>query len=440
MAVRIRVRNFQSLESVDVEISGFTVINGPNNSGKTALMRAVRGVFENSGGDAFVRHGADSLAVNLNFGDSEITWSKGPKVKPTYVVGGKTIHPGRAVPDEVRGLGISPITAGSGEVWPQIASQFSGQLFLLDMPGSAIAEAISDVDRVSRLTEALRYADSDKRSANAELKLRRKDREDAHAEVQRFEGLDAAGDVYANAVQAMVAAEHAEGALTAARAVAGRLRASSARVTALAGVSAVRVPAVEEVRGLAVDVAVIQRLALSVRRWRTAVNAIPKGVRVPDATELVTVASEISKVAQLRTRLKSAQHTVRALPSGVVPPSTSTIVALAADLANAKGLAKRLHHARAVVQRYQGATVSLSDAAMVTKVGVAITALRGMQARVSAAKEMIELINAQLSKAVLDRDAVQLEVDALIREIGVCPTCGSQSANGGVHPHGDGLA
>ena len=135
MAVRIRVRNFQSIEDAEVEVSGLTVVTGQNNSGKTALMRAVRGVFENSGGDAFVRHGTDALAVHLDFGDADVTWTKGPKVKPTYIVGGKTINPGRSVPDEVTSLGVAPVQAGSGEAWPQIAPQFTGQVFLLDLPG-----------------------------------------------------------------------------------------------------------------------------------------------------------------------------------------------------------------------------------------------------------------------------------------------------------------
>lgn len=252
-------------------MSGLTVVTGQNNSGKTAMVRAVRGVFENSGGDAFVRHGTDALAVHLDFGDTDITWTKGPKVKPTYVIGGKTINPGRAVPDEVRSLGVQPVQAGSGEVWPQIAPQFTGQMFLLDMPGSAIAEVVSDVDRVSKLTEALRYADSDKRSANADLKIRRKDRDDAQAEVQRFDGLDAAADVWATACAARDAVQAVANELDDARAVAERLAVAQARVAALEGVCRVLVPVTQPVVDASANVAIVRRLASVVRQHRDAI-------------------------------------------------------------------------------------------------------------------------------------------------------------------------
>ncbi len=41
--VKVRVKNFQSIREAEVEVKGLTVITGPNNSGKTAFMRAVKG-------------------------------------------------------------------------------------------------------------------------------------------------------------------------------------------------------------------------------------------------------------------------------------------------------------------------------------------------------------------------------------------------------------
>ena len=34
MAVKVQVKNFQSLKDVELEIEGFTALSGPNNSGK----------------------------------------------------------------------------------------------------------------------------------------------------------------------------------------------------------------------------------------------------------------------------------------------------------------------------------------------------------------------------------------------------------------------
>ena len=66
MAVKVQVKNFQSLKDVELEIEGFTALSGPNNSGKSALMRAIRGVFQNTGGTSFITHGEKEMEVSLS--------------------------------------------------------------------------------------------------------------------------------------------------------------------------------------------------------------------------------------------------------------------------------------------------------------------------------------------------------------------------------------
>lgn len=194
MAVQVHVENFQSLRDTGLEIRGFTAVTGPNNSGKTALMRAIRGVFQNTPGTTFVRHGADEMSVTLKFDDGRsIIWKKGTtsRSKPTYIIdGGNPIHPGRAVPDEVRAFGVTPIRIMGQEVWPTLAPQFTGQVFLLDQPGSSLAEAVADVDRVAKLNGALRSADRDLRATTGKLKVRREDRIKLLDDLQAFDGLD----------------------------------------------------------------------------------------------------------------------------------------------------------------------------------------------------------------------------------------------------------
>lgn len=189
--MKVRVTNFQSIKDVEVEVDGFTVITGPNNSGKTALIRALRGAFQNTAGTAFVRHGEDSCRVEVSLDEeTSFAWEKGHKIKPSYDVGGKTLNPGRDIPDEVTALGVRPVQAGGREIWPQIANQFSGQVFLVDQPGSVLAEAVADVERVGKLNRALKAAEKDKRAASSELKVRRKDLKALEVELQTFDGID----------------------------------------------------------------------------------------------------------------------------------------------------------------------------------------------------------------------------------------------------------
>ena len=185
MTVKIRVRDFQSIEDAEIEVSGLTVITGANNTGKSASLRAVFGLFTNARGTKFVRHGKDQCSVSVTFGDGRsVTWEKGAK-QNRYTVDGKVLDKvGAGVPPEVEALGVVPITASGRELWPQFAQQFTGQVFLLDQPGSVLAESIADVSRVGVLNEALRLSQSDRRSLTSELKVRLSD-------VSRLEGVEA---------------------------------------------------------------------------------------------------------------------------------------------------------------------------------------------------------------------------------------------------------
>jgi len=198
--MKVRVKNFQSIKDAEVEVEGFTVITGPNNSGKTALIRAIRGAFQNTSGTGFVRHGEKSCRVEVELGPEEgFAWEKKATGKAAYEFGSKVVNPGKStVPQEVADLGVCSIDAGSEKIWPQIANQFTGQVFLVDQTGSALAEAVADVERVGKLNRALKGAESDLRSANSELKVRKKDLKAFEEELLLFEGVEQAQETVAS--------------------------------------------------------------------------------------------------------------------------------------------------------------------------------------------------------------------------------------------------
>ncbi len=203
----------------------------------TALMRAVQGVFSNSPADHLVRNGTDKLSVTLDFGEGQsVTWSKGPKHKPSYEIMGKVVQPGRGVPDEVMALGIQPVQAGGGVVWPQVASQFVGQVFLLDQPGSSIAEVVADVERVGRYTSALRFAESDKRQAASDLRVRREDLQSKVSQLSRYDDLPQISERVKQAETALAKVTTAIASLKAVRSVRDRLRAATQEVSQYAWV------------------------------------------------------------------------------------------------------------------------------------------------------------------------------------------------------------
>ena len=190
--IKVKVNNFQSIEEAQVDIDGFTVVTGKNNSGKSALLRALNCVFTNALGSSFVRSGTSNCRVFVEFEDgTSVAWEKGEKVKPTYWInGGDPIHCGRNAPKELEQFGVGPLKVASRELWPQIAPQFTGQVFLIDLPSSVTAEVVADVDRVGELNGALKNCEKDKRAKRYKLKIRSEDLAELVDDLNEFQYLD----------------------------------------------------------------------------------------------------------------------------------------------------------------------------------------------------------------------------------------------------------
>ena len=188
--MKLKVDNFQSIKSAEIEVKGLTVITGENSIGKSALARAFNGVFTNLRGDAHVRNGESHSSVLVTFDDgNEVLWEKGKKVN-RYVVNGKEISKvGSGVPDEVKELGVTSVKVDGKEVYPQIAKQFQN-IFLIDLPPSALSSALSDVEMIQQLEEASSKARSEVRDIKSRMKVKREDLETARNNLALYEDLD----------------------------------------------------------------------------------------------------------------------------------------------------------------------------------------------------------------------------------------------------------
>lgn len=388
----IQVKNFQSIKDASLEVKGFTALTGPNNAGKSALMRAVRGVFQNSPGTAFVRHGETECEVKVVFDDADVIWKKGTgsRSKPTYIVnGGNPINPGREIPQAVRDLNVTPIKAGGQEVWPTLASQFTGQVFMLDRPGSHLAEAVADIERVSQLNAALKASDKDKRATSAELKVRRKDLKQAEASLALYHGLDEVLGAIDQIAEVHRKTERIARTYTRLADMQGRLTTSRKEADRLAPIAKVEVPGPKSAQKLLVE--------------------------LKQAEDLL---------ARLNTA-KRALHNLAGMESAPVPETEAP--ALLSDLR----AAERLHARMAVAQSEQIRLASLQEAPdLAAEVNMAKKLLRAV--------EKVEGLSGQLDYAMVEYDQVtdqeavgqreaaiaRAAVQDLVRELGICPTCG----------------
>lgn len=395
MSVRVRVRNFQSIEDAEIVVDGFVAVTGPNNSGKTAFLRAIRALFTNAAPGPYLRHGAAFLSVEIDFGDAHVLWEKGWE-KPggkgksinRYTVNGKTLHgAGRGVPPEVAELGVCEIPAGSHKIWPQIASQFGGALFLLNKSGATMAEALSDVERVGKLTQALRLSEKDRRSIQSEIKVRRSDLADAEQELSRFEGLDEAAS---KAAAVKVSREQA-------KRLGGDL---------------------QECLDLKV------RFDEAKKAWA---NLEGFAYEAPSNASPDSLQKRLAELTPLLARLRDSEASYGALKGfSYAAPDPGKAPRIQKVLELCREYQKRLSHLTAEVERFSEAPPELSDIRYDSKAESELKEVRSLRDAYQELTEAQEDLGARSRQAELDLGAAEKEVTDLLVERGVCPVCNHQ--------------
>ena len=174
--MEVKIKNFQSIKEAHITVTGLTVITGQNSIGKSAVARAIKGVFSNLKGNSFVRKGEASTEVEVTFEDgSSVVWEKGKK-KNDYTINGKNISKvGNQAPEEIKDLKVHSIELDGKDLWPQFSKQFE-QIFLLDMPPSVLASALSDTDNIKVLEKSTTLVKKELRDIKSRLKVKRETR------------------------------------------------------------------------------------------------------------------------------------------------------------------------------------------------------------------------------------------------------------------------
>jgi energy-coupling factor transporter ATP-binding protein EcfA2 len=188
--MKVKVENYQSISKAEIEIKGLTVITGQNNTGKSAMARAIMGAFNNQRGTSFVRLGSPICRVEIEFEDGNyFIWSKGKNTNQ-YEINGKLIQKiGTDVPTEILDLNVKSVLVDGKEIHPQFAKQFQ-QVFLIDLPPSSLASALSDVDIIQKLEQAIQMVKSDTNSLSSKNKFKLEDLAKEKTKLEAFDGLE----------------------------------------------------------------------------------------------------------------------------------------------------------------------------------------------------------------------------------------------------------
>jgi hypothetical protein len=186
MIKSIKIKDYMAHKETELELGpGVTVLTGPNNSGKSAVVEALRSVAQNPAPHLVIRHGASQavVRVELDSGDA-VEWvrSKGNSVYRLFKAnqdGGESGHDpevyakfGRMPPEDIRGLlRLDLVETESGSVDIHIGNQ-RYPIFLLDQTGSQAASffaASTEAEYLLRMQQALKTKTDRARSKRKEV-------------------------------------------------------------------------------------------------------------------------------------------------------------------------------------------------------------------------------------------------------------------------------
>jgi exonuclease SbcC len=178
MITRIKIEDFQSYQNIEIFPGQTTIIVGRNNSGKTAILRALRLIFFNHpDGSDFVRYGAKNATVEIEYDNHIIKRIKGKQ--NIYELDGSIYSNfGKDVPQEISTiLGFSIIqvdrnsyelnygsaheapffvsetSATAGKIFSKLGEQVLGDLVLLDKSINASNSNIRKLSTESTVLE-----------------------------------------------------------------------------------------------------------------------------------------------------------------------------------------------------------------------------------------------------------------------------------------------
>ena len=162
MINRIALMDFQSWKQLDMKLGPITMIVGRGNTGKTAIMRALRYALTNQSGDTFIREGASETRVGIETDDYDLVWIKQRGKGGEYLLAGEEDALPReftklagGVPEAVeQATGIRAVAIDKQiSLMPQLQMQFDAP-FILAESGSKIARILGKLTRLNVLIAA----------------------------------------------------------------------------------------------------------------------------------------------------------------------------------------------------------------------------------------------------------------------------------------------
>lgn len=427
MITRLTLTDFMAHERTVFEFApGLNVLTGPNNTGKSAVVEALRCLSENPPPKHVIRHGAAEARVEAEVEDGvTVTWVRRPKYALYEVRRPGQDEPetfakfGRAVPEEVRRLlRLGPVLLdGDVAVDVHIGNQRE-PVFLLNSPGTVVAgffaastEAAHLIAMQARLTERSRKTKTEKKRLEKGLAATAGSL-DRLASLPELElRLEAAADREADLADREAGAARLEAHLAGRRQVAGRIAALARTAQGLGRLTAP--PALVPVAGLAEIAARQAGLTRAVARAAGRERALAQVVPPPSLADTAGLAAHLSALTRAATTVSRSGGRARALARLDEPPpiaDTRRLAALAARLAEHRT-------ALAARERRHGRLAALAEPPAITDVAVLNSLVRTLSRGRAAVAALTRRQAVQAALAEPPRTSEVVPLAGLVRDL-----------------------
>lgn len=242
--VRAHIKNFQSIEDLEIEIRGFTCITGTTNIGKSAIIRGISSAILNNPAGGAVRKGANYCSVELQSEGWGFKWEKGERAVNRVFLPGKDTpldKIGQTQVGEIAKMGFQSVQVGDEEIQPWWASQFS-PLFLLDQSGPRVTDFISEVSRLTVLQDAIVLSARGKRACLEQARFKSEDGDRIKKDLTKVQGLEALEKLGKELDEQVNSIREYEDRINLGEQLQDRIEESNAKIAILNPVERVRIP------------------------------------------------------------------------------------------------------------------------------------------------------------------------------------------------------
>ena len=436
--IEVEVRNFQSIERASIKIDGFTAIAGRSNLGKSAILRALKVALTGAPVSAYVRHGVSCqrrlksaksckcfCSVHIKTDGLDLLFEKGDSVN-TYTINNTVYNkPERGELAEL--APYLPVQVGDDKVLLQIADQFR-PIFLLNQPGTVVADVLGDVANLDRVNVAIGLAEKDRKEAVSLRRVRETDVLVLQGALLQYTGLDAVLGRIGGVEDSLRALEATQTRVEQAEAFLTSAVTLSQRIRVLTSALDVQVPSPTVLLEAGAGVETLSAFSSALDARLAAVSDLDGVETLPVlAASAVVAASETvllwAKWLDHLLALKSWMGEWKAAEEAKIPDQLALQATAERQLMLGSLLARYTVLDTNVTALSAGASVAALPA---LPSNVQVAALTRFVTQHEALTTALATLEADLAVVLTEAEQVQQEVKAL----GVCPTCTQQLGEG----------